>query len=71
MYSQQELDDAVAAGVITADAANALRMHVQRQRSTAIPDEEQFRLITGGIGHNLPEEAPQAFTQAVIDADNL
>ncbi len=47
MYSQQELDDAVQAGVITADAANALRAHVQRQRSTAIPDEEQFRLITG------------------------
>jgi hypothetical protein len=47
MYSQQELDDAVAAGVITAEAANALRMHVQRQRSTALPDEEQFRLITG------------------------
>lgn len=31
----------------------------------------QFRLISGGIGHNLPEEAPQAFTQAVIDADHL
>ena len=31
----------------------------------------RFRLITGGIGHNLPEEAPQAFTQAVIDADHL
>lgn len=31
----------------------------------------QFRLITGGIGHNLPEEAPQAFAQAVIDADRL
>lgn len=31
----------------------------------------QFRLITGGIGHNLPQEAPQAFTQAVIDADHL
>jgi pimeloyl-ACP methyl ester carboxylesterase len=31
----------------------------------------QFRLITGGIGHNLPEEAPQAFAQAVIDADHL
>jgi pimeloyl-ACP methyl ester carboxylesterase len=26
------------------------------------------RLITGGIGHNLPQEAPQAFAQAVIDA---
>ena len=25
------------------------------------------RLINGGIGHNLPQEAPQAFAQAVID----
>lgn len=25
------------------------------------------RLISGGIGHNLPQEAPQAFAQAVID----
>jgi pimeloyl-ACP methyl ester carboxylesterase len=31
----------------------------------------QFRLISGGVGHNLPEEAPQAFTQAVIDVDRL
>lgn len=31
----------------------------------------QFRLVTGGVGHNLPAEAPQAFTQAVIDADRL
>ncbi|WP_128923264.1 alpha/beta fold hydrolase [Bradyrhizobium guangxiense] len=29
----------------------------------------EFRLITGGIGHNLPQEAPQAFAKAVIDAD--
>ncbi|QOZ55607.1 alpha/beta hydrolase [Bradyrhizobium arachidis] len=27
------------------------------------------RLVTGGIGHNLPQEAPQAFAKAVIDAD--
>jgi hypothetical protein len=27
------------------------------------------RTITGGIGHNLPQEAPQAFAQAVIDID--
>jgi pimeloyl-ACP methyl ester carboxylesterase len=25
------------------------------------------RLVTGGIGHNLPQEAPQAFADAVID----
>ena len=28
------------------------------------------RPISGGIGHNLPQEAPQAFAQAVIDVDN-
>ena len=47
MYSQQELDDAVAAGVITEEAANALRAYIERERTIAIPDEEQFRLITG------------------------
>ena len=29
------------------------------------------RLIRGGIGHNLPQEAPQAFAQAVVDVDAL
>ena len=27
----------------------------------------EHRTITGGIGHNLPQEAPQAFAEAVID----
>jgi pimeloyl-ACP methyl ester carboxylesterase len=30
-----------------------------------------YRLITGGVGHNLPQEAPQAFAQAVIDVDGF
>ena len=25
------------------------------------------RIITGGIGHNLPQEAPEAFAQAIVD----
>ncbi|PTM95459.1 alpha/beta fold hydrolase [Mycoplana dimorpha] len=29
----------------------------------------EHRVITGGIGHNLPQEAPQAFAEAVIDID--
>jgi pimeloyl-ACP methyl ester carboxylesterase len=29
------------------------------------------RLITGGVGHNLPQEAPAAFVQAVLDVDRL
>ena len=31
----------------------------------------EHRNITGGIGHNLLQEAPQAFAQAVIDVDRL
>jgi len=29
------------------------------------------RNIEGGIGHNLPQEAPQAFAQAVVDVDGF
>ena len=29
------------------------------------------RLVTGGVGHNLPQEAPEAFAQAVIDVDSF
>jgi hypothetical protein len=31
----------------------------------------QHRQISGGIGHNLPQEAPQAFAQAVFDVTRL
>jgi MFS family permease len=47
MYSQTEIDEAVAAGALTAEAASALRAHIEQQRALPTPDEEQFRLITG------------------------
>jgi pimeloyl-ACP methyl ester carboxylesterase len=31
----------------------------------------EHRLISGGIGHNLPQEAPQAFARAVVDVDRF
>ncbi len=31
----------------------------------------EHRLISGGIGHNLPQEAPQAFAKAVMDVDKF
>jgi pimeloyl-ACP methyl ester carboxylesterase len=31
----------------------------------------EYRLITGGIGHNLPQEAPEAFAHAVMDVDRF
>jgi len=29
------------------------------------------RTITGGVGHNLPQEAPEAFVEAVVDVDGF
>ena len=47
MYSQNDLDEAVAAGALSPDAATALRAFVDSQRSSPAVDEENFRLITG------------------------
>jgi pimeloyl-ACP methyl ester carboxylesterase len=37
--------------------------------ATKFSGRYSHRTIQGGIGHNLPQEAPEAFAQAVIDAD--
>ncbi len=29
------------------------------------------RTITGGVGHNLPQEAPEAFAKAIVDVDSF
>ena len=47
MYSQQDLNSAVAAGAISAEAAEALRVHVAAQNDSVPADAEHFRLITG------------------------
>lgn len=47
MYSQEDLNSAVSAGAISAEAANALRAHVAAQRDAVPADAEHFRLITG------------------------
>lgn len=47
MYSESDLQAAVEAGVLSAEAAEALRSHVAAQRATPAVDEENFRLITG------------------------
>lgn len=31
----------------------------------------EYRLVKGGIGHNLPQEAPDAFAKAIIDVDGF
>lgn len=47
MYSEDDLQDAVAAGAISSEAAQALRNHVATLRASPAVDEEHFRLLTG------------------------
>jgi hypothetical protein len=47
MYSDSDIEAAVAAGVLSPDAAAALRNYVAVRSASPAVDEEQFRLITG------------------------
>lgn len=47
MYSESDIDGAVAAGAISADAAAALRAHIATTHAAPAVDEEHFRLLTG------------------------
>ncbi len=47
MYSEADLQSAVAAGAISREAAEALRSHANGMRTAPLADEEHFRLITG------------------------
>jgi len=35
------------------------------------PGKYEHRTIAGGVGHNLPQEAPQAFVDAIVDVDSF
>jgi hypothetical protein len=47
MYSESDLEAAIAAGAISPQAAQELRAFVASQRTTLPADEEHFRLLTG------------------------
>jgi len=47
MYSESDIDGAVAAGVMPRETAIAFRNHVAAVRMTPAVDEEHFRLLTG------------------------
>ncbi len=46
MYSESDIEAAIASGALTKEAADALRSHATGLRATPAADEEQFRLIT-------------------------
>ena len=47
MYSESDLEGAVAAGIMPLATADAFRQHIATTRATPAVDEESFRLLTG------------------------
>ena len=47
MYSESDIDGAVEAGALSAEAVAAFRSHVATMRTVPAVDEESFRLLTG------------------------
>jgi len=47
MYSDEDIDSAVSAGIIKPEVADAFRVYVASTRSAPTVDEEHFRLVTG------------------------
>ena len=45
----------------------ALRTRRRTPMRRNSPGDTSTGLISGGIGHNLPQEAPHAFAEAVVD----
>ena len=51
MYSESDIDGAVEAGVLSREAAAALRAHVATVRAMPAVDEESFRLLRHFMEH--------------------
>ncbi|WP_379546028.1 hypothetical protein ACFCW2_09845 [Qipengyuania sp. DSG2-2] len=74
MYSQDEINSAVAAGVMTQEAADALRAHAEAIRARPVTDEEHFRLVNSfndifvAIGIVILLVAAGAIGQAISEA---
>ena len=39
--------------------------------ATKFSGKYTHRTVTAGVGHNLPQEAPEAFVQAILDVDGF
>jgi pimeloyl-ACP methyl ester carboxylesterase len=63
---------AIAVPTITLEGdANGAPHPDARDYAGKFTGQYEHRVIEGGVGHNLPQEAPQAFAQAVIDVGRL
>ena len=62
----------ITAPVITLEGdANGAPHPDSRSYATKFAGKYAHRVVSGGIGHNLPQEAPQAFAEAIVDVDRF
>ena len=76
MYSEEDINSAVAAGTLSADAAAAFRAHMTQVRDMPRGDEENFRLVTSfndifvTIGVVIMLMAAGAIGEAILHSNN-
>ena len=76
MYSEEDINSAVAAGALSAEAATAFRAHMTQVRDMPRGDEENFRLVTSfndifvTIGVVIMLLAAGAIGEAVLPSDD-
>ncbi|MXO62168.1 hypothetical protein [Qipengyuania oceanensis] len=76
MYSEEDINSAVAAGALSADAAAAFRAHMTQVRDMPRGDEENFRLVTSfndifvTIGVVIMLMAAGAIGEAILHSNN-
>ncbi|HEY3676190.1 MAG TPA: alpha/beta hydrolase [Candidatus Tumulicola sp.] len=72
LEKQLALGPAVTVPAITMEGADNGAVHAPAAAYRAkFTGKYDYRLIGGGVGHNLPQEAPQAFAQAIIDVNGF
>jgi hypothetical protein len=49
----------------------ARRTQSRRHTRRSSPGKYEHRTVGGGVGHDLPQEAPEEFARAVIDVDHF
>ena len=70
LESQLATSPTIAVPTITLEGdANGAPHPDPKAYATKFTGKYAHRTISGGVGHNLPQEAPEAFVQAIVDVD--
>ena len=69
LFAADFVDHTPQPGGFSPDRPMVRRIPTPVRYAKKLSGKYSHRIIKGGIGHNLPQEAPQAFAKAVVEVD--